>query len=696
MPAITSTNKESFKSHIKTWRKIFTSPLQQINLSDIENVFENKSNSLTIGSQTVKVGLFGGREGDDVLDISSLTGGELLYLPGQRSDYVRLKTINTTNNNNEVTSSQEHIDTIHWGSSTPRLVLENNNSNYLQIDETFQIGSKILTVKAVGGLLVTVEDAPTYSITHNATQHEVLPDGYFITEGDSITFTVTTANFPHNQNGSNNGTGTLYWTIDGTTDSSDFNQTSNSVYIQNNTGTITINSFTDTSTESESFRLVLRADSVNGPIVATSDFISLRDKEISVSLTPSVTTIDEGGQVTFTVNTVGYDDGDVLYYKPLFTSGQADSSDISNQYGSLTINNSTASFVVTASQDVYEESAETFQYIIYEHTDQSLNAIPLATSSSVSITNTTSYSFAVSATTISEGNDVTYTVNTVGIPDGTSLRWYITTMSMTDFTDRNGIFYINNNTGSFTITPKQDFDIESDETLTVELRASSSSSSVISTVNTIPNVTVTDTPFTITVTPSSPLTIVESTHDSTSQVALTLTTTGAPDGSQLTVHERTNSGDITFDNSTITINNNSATVTATIVRDGRTEGSEDHIIDFKNQSNQTVASSPTITITDTSFVGSRADGLTFGPIDVTRDNGNDSIASDWYDLCDIDSIGDGSKISLFIDNSGSLTTTNVRAAYEKFVQRLAARNISIVVVENPNEDWITPFDTQLI
>ena len=684
MPAITSTNKESFKSHIKTWRKIFTSPLQQINLSDIENVFENKSYSLTIGSQTVKVGLFGGREGDDVLDISSLTGGELLYLPGQVSDYVRLKT------------SDDHIDTIHWQYSlTPRLVLENNNSNFLYVDETFQIGSKILTVKAVGGLLVTVEDAPTYSITHNANVDNFLNENYII-EGDSITFTVTTANFPHNQNGSNNGIGTLYWTIDGTADNNDFNLTSGSVYIQNNTGTITINSFTDTSVESDNFELNLRSGSINGPIVATSDIIQLYDKEVSVTLTPSVTTIDEGGQVTFTVNTVGYDDGDVLYYKPLFTSGQADSSDISNQYGSLTINNSTASFVVTASQDVYEEPTETFQYIIYANTDQSGDAIPLTTSSSVSITNTTSYSFAVSATTISEGNDVTYTVNTVGIPDGTSLRWYITTMSMTDFTDRNGIFYINNNTGSFTITPKQDFDIESDETLTVELRASSSSSSVISTVNTIPNVTVTDTPFTITVTPSSPLTIVESTHDSTSQVALTLTTTGAPDGSQLTVHERTNSGDITFDNSTITINNNSATVTATIVRDGRTEGSEDHIIDFKNQSNQTVASSPTITITDTSFVGSRADGLTFGPIDVTRDNGNDSIASDWYDLCDIDSIGDGSKISLFIDNSGSLTTTNVRAAYERFVQRLAARNISIVVVENPNEDWITPFDTQLI
>ena len=101
MPAITSANKEFFKSHIKTWRKVYTSPLQQINLSDIENVFETTSNSLTIGTQTVKVGLFADVRAD-VLDISSLTNGELLYLPGQVTDYVRLKT------------GDDEINTIYW------------------------------------------------------------------------------------------------------------------------------------------------------------------------------------------------------------------------------------------------------------------------------------------------------------------------------------------------------------------------------------------------------------------------------------------------------------------------------------------------------------------------------------------------------------------------------------------------------
>jgi hypothetical protein len=681
MPAITSDNKNYFKSYLKRHREKFTNPLQQINLTDLQNVFNSTNTGFTIGTQTVKVGLFGGKLGDDVLDISSLTGGELLYIPGQYQDYIKLKT-----------DSSDRYQTIYFYTESlnyARIIDPASTSGYntLYLGETTNLGNKRITVEAVGGLLLSVENGPAYTISHDASADDILDDQYYIDEGDSITFTI---------NVSNNDGEYTYWTIGGTTSDSDFNDTQGYFY-GNGTKTVTLNSLLDSAnSENEYFYLQLRQDNYTGPVVDESGYISLRDKIITCSITPSITTIDEGGQVTFTINTTGIDDGTTLYYEPVFTTGQANSSDITSQFGSVTINSGTSSFNITASQDVYEESSETFKYLVYKDIDDNNNPISLSTSSDISITNTTSYNFSVSSSSIVEGNNVTYTVNTTGIPNGTGLRWYITTMNMTDFTYRNGIFYINNNTGSFTITPKQDFDVESDEILTVELRASSSSSSVLSTVNTIPNVTVTDAPYTVTVTPSSPLTIVESAHDSTSQVVLTLTTTGAPDGSQLTVHERTNTGDITFDNSTITINNNSATVTATIVRDGRTEGSEDHIIDFKNQSSQVLASSPTITITDTSFVGSRTDGKTFGPIDVNRDNGQEANISEWYDLCDIDSIADGSKISLFIDNSGSLTTPNVQASYNKFLQKLSERNITIVVVENSNEDWITPFDTELI
>ena len=147
--------------------------------------------------------------------------------------------------------------------------------------------------------------------------------------------------------------------------------------------------------------------------------------------------------------------------------------------------------------------------------------------------------------------------------------------------------------------------------------------------------------------------------------------------------------------SSITINNNTATVTATIVRDARTEGVETMNLQFNNTSGDTVITSPVITVADTSFVGSRQDNKTFGPITVNRDYNVESNASDYYTICDIDSVPDGGKIAIFVDNSGSMTTGTIRASINKLLLRLQPRNISIVVVENPSEDWITSFDTPL-
>ena len=678
MPAITSDNKNYFKSYLKRHRKKFTSPLQQINLSDLQNVFNSTNSGLTIGTQTVKVGLFGGKLGDDVLDISSLTGGELLYIPGQYQDYVKLKT-----------DSSDRYQTIYFHAenlNTCRIIDPSSTSGYntLYLGETTNLGSKRVTVEAVGGLLLSVENGPSYTITHDASEDDILDDQYYIDEGDSITFTI---------NVTNNDSEYTYWTVGGTATDSDFDDTDGYFY-GSGTKTVTLNSLIDSANaENEYFYLQLRQDSITGPVVAGSGYVSLRDKIITCTITPSVTTIDEGGQVTFTVNTTGFDDGTILSYEPVFTTGQANSSDVTNQTGNITINSGTASFNITASQDLYEESTETFKYQVFKDLDDNNDPVTLATSSDVSITNTTTYNFSVSSSSITEGNSVTFTVNTTGIPDGTTIYWAETGLSSYDLQDDDGSFVINNNTGSFVVEVIQDLNIESDETLTVELRTGSSPTSVISTVNTIPSVTVTDTPYTITVTPSSPFTIVESTKDSTSTIVFTLTTTGVPDGTQILM---TDTNDISFDNSNFSITNNTATITATIVRDGTTEGTETHTVNFKNAQNQVIATSPTITITDTSFVGSRVDGKTFGPLDVNKDNGIEENASDWYELCDIDSIADGSKISLFIDNSGSMTTSQVQASYNKFLQKLSERNITIVVTENFNEDWITPFDTELI
>lgn len=84
-----------------------------------------------------------------------------------------------------------------------------------------------------------------------------------------------------------------------------------------------------------------------------------------------------------------------------------------------------------------------------------------------------------------------------------------------------------------------------------------------------------------------------------------------------------------------------------------------------------------------------------GPIPVARDEGNVALRSDWYDLCGLDALPMHSSIALFVDNSGSMTTGTVQASYNFFMQRLQERSISVVVVENGDEDYITPFNRYL-
>ncbi|KGG90847.1 hypothetical protein P245_15485 [Comamonas thiooxydans] len=84
-----------------------------------------------------------------------------------------------------------------------------------------------------------------------------------------------------------------------------------------------------------------------------------------------------------------------------------------------------------------------------------------------------------------------------------------------------------------------------------------------------------------------------------------------------------------------------------------------------------------------------------GPIPVARDEGNVALRSDWYGLCGLDELPMNSSIALFVDNSGSMTTGTVQASYDYFMQRLQERNISVVVVENDDEDYITPFNRYL-
>ena len=129
-----------------------------------------------------------------------------------------------------------------------------------------------------------------------------------------------------------------------------------------------------------------------------------------------------------------------------------------------------------------------------------------------------------------------------------------------------------------------------------------------------------------------------------------------------------------------------------MLRDGKTEGSEKITVEVLNPDGVIIATTPEITINDTSYIGKNHIGKTFGPIHVNRDGGVVANASDWYTICGLDNLPDGSKIAIFVDTSGSMTMSTIQASYDQLIAKLQARSMDVITVQNSQEDWITPFD----
>jgi len=90
-------------------------------------------------------------------------------------------------------------------------------------------------------------------------------------------------------------------------------------------------------------------------------------------------------------------------------------------------------------------------------------------------------------------------------------------------------------------------------------------------------------------------------------------------------------------------------------------------------------------------IAERATGLFTGPTQVNRDGGVVGNRSNWFTLCGLGVLPAGAKVGLFVDNSGSMTTSTVQASYDKFLADVAAAGLSIITVTNGNEEWTEPF-----
>lgn len=355
--------------------------------------------------------------------------------------------------------------------------------------ETFNLqlrtGSISGTVVATSAT-VTVSDTsttpiapPTYGITPNVNT---------VAEGSTVTFGIVTTNV-------NNGT-SLYWTIQstqGTVNAGDFvgGAISGTVTVNSNTASISLTLSLDSLTEgSEQFVVQLRTGSVGGPVVATSSTITVQDTSLTpapapvsqaptYSFSPTTTNIFEGQAVVFVVNTTNTGDGTTLYWSTGVISGSLTASDFTDNSltGSVIINSNTAAITRTLSSDALVEGSESFVLRIAT----SPGGTAQAQSNVVFVADgtpapTVSYSIVPSVTSVSEGQSVTFVINTTLVPNGTVVYWdtFGGEVLAADFTDgtTSGQVTINNSVATITRTIVNDRRTEGTENFRITLRSS--------------------------------------------------------------------------------------------------------------------------------------------------------------------------------------------------------------------------------
>ena len=672
MPKPTLAQRNSFK----TWLRKFRDKFSNTTIPEfyIDDILSNKSVGIST-TDNVRVIPFGNY---DTVDITADEANDtLFYLPALPGDRVTVSFGSTS------------VALSMFGEDTG-VTLQSSGITYV-LNQNIPIArGRALTVKGLGGALLQSTNVPVYDVTPSATS---------VNEGSTINFVVNTENVSV-------GTTLYYGTLVGAAGSSatsnDLDALTGSFNIVSDgtatggIGTVTRTIASDLLIEGpETFRLVIRTDSTSGTAVTFTSDITINDLAPTATVGVSTTSVNEGQSVEFTVNTTNVPNGSTLYFSSGGSAEAADFTDntLTGSFNVVGTGSSTgiATFTRTlVAEGPGTEGSENFNIVIR---NGSTSGAALTTTPTITINDIVpSYNVTPSVSTVAEGDSVTFTINTTNVGDGTQLYWREEgSASSSDWIGGgSGNFLVNNNVGIVTITTRLDWNNET-ENIILSIRTGSTSGTITTTSSAV---TITDTaPSNVTVTASS------TTVNEGGSVTFTINGTNIPDSGSYRAYFIGSAGGDDFSNTgssykSFTITQNSGSVTLNLKDDFITEGIESFYVEFRYNSatSNLLATSPTITVNDTSREpGSAANGFTFGPVIVNRDNGNPDNITDWYKLCNIDDIPDGSSIAVFIDTSGSMNMSTIQASYDAFLAKLNARNITVTSVTNSSEDWISPF-----
>jgi len=297
--------------------------------------------------------------------------------------------------------------------------------------------------------------------------------------------------------------------------------------------------------------------------------MSIRFSVISNSatydLTPSVSNVDEGSQVTVALSTTGVQNGQALPYT-IYGTGitSADYVGLSSLDGEFVVQGGAANVQLTISEDHITEGVEQFTL-----------ALSNGAAINVDINDTSiqeGYALSHNVSNLNEGQSVIFTLDTVGVPNGTSVPYTISGsgISASDFTSNSltGNFVVNNNVATVTLTLSNDVALEGSESFVLALNNGLATATAVTVYDTsVP---------TVTLTPSV------NNVDEGNQVTITLNVTNGtvPNGTVLpytisgtgiTAADFTGLASLT---GSFTVNGGTASVVLTTSADSATEGSE--------------------------------------------------------------------------------------------------------------------------
>ena len=317
-----------------------------------------------------------------------------------------------------------------------------------------------------------------------------------------------------------------------------------------------------------------------------------------VSCSPDSGNHYEGESKTINITTDGYENGDTVYYSIASVSGSITAADFTDSTltGSFTVNSSgVGSFSKTLVRD---SSSETESYKV-QIRDGSTSGTIIGEGETQTIPNP-SYTVTPSDSTPNEGDTITFTVTGTNTYSGT--HYYTisgTAANATDIsTSLSTSFAYNGSTGSFTVTIRNDYTTEGNETFTVNVRVNSTSGPIVATST----VTIQDTSLTPSATITPDTTTLNEGSNVTFAIAMTNFTSGNLDWF-ITKSSDMEWADISPDSGTVTISSSSGSIVIAAAADGFTETgqTESFTLSLKSpEDGSTIGTSATVTLNDTS------------------------------------------------------------------------------------------------